>query len=308
MYKPLTSVALALVVAGCGGTSLPQGSGPLSNAPAATGSGTLIYVSEGGTNTVAMLKDPSYKAAGKLGGLHDPAGLCANASGDIWVVNTKSAKVIEYAHGNHKSIASLSDPAATVPYGCSVDPTTGNLAVTTVNGAKGGGGGVLIYTGAKGTAKVYTSSSLAVAYFCAYDASGNLFVDGLDSNYSFLLMELPAGSTQLQTVTVKGSITFPGGIAWDGQHLAIGDDAYGGGRTAAIDQVSVSGTTASIVTTIPLDGTCDILQFAIVDGTKVAAPDGCLNELFVFAYPAGGKAVKTVKNMQFPTAVAVSPS
>jgi hypothetical protein len=266
----------------------------------------LLYVSEGGANVVATLKVPSYKRASKLGGLQDPAGLCANSAGDVWVVNSKSFKVVEYAHGSKKHIGLLADSAALEPYACSVDPTTGNLAVTTIGGAKGGGGGVLVYASAKGTPSVYTSSNLAVAYFCAYDASGDLFVDGLDSNYKTLLLELPFGATQLQTITLKSTITFPGGIAWDGQYLAIGDNAYSSKRTTVIDRVIVTGTSGTIVTKVPLNGTCEVLQFAIVGGTQVAAPDGCLNKLFVFAYPAGGAAIRTVANLQFPTAAAVS--
>ena len=308
-FAPL-GVAIGIALAGCAGTgagtSLPQPPGLQGIKPDGS-TGTLIYVSEGGTNTVAMLTT-AYKPAGKLGGLHDPAGLCADSSGDIWVVQSKQAKVLEYAHDNHKSIASVNDANATLPYGCSVDPMTGNLAVTSVNGAKGGGGAVLVYAGAKGAAKVYTSSTLAVAFFCAYDANGNLFVDGLDSNYTFVLQELPAGATALQSVAIKGTIGYPGGIAWDGKYLVIGDNAYAGGRSTALDRLTVSGTTANIASTITLNGTCEVQQFAFAaGGTKVEAPDGCINKLFVFAYPAGGKATKTVNNMQFPTAVAVSP-
>lgn len=308
MCKPLAGAAVALILAGCGAaSSLPQSTSFASSVPATTSKNTLIYVSEGGTNTVAMLKNPSLKAAGKLGGLHDPTGVCSNAAGDVWVVNEKASTVIEYPHDNHKSISTLNDSAATVPYACSVDPTTGNLAVTSVNGQKGGGGGVLIYTSAKGSPVVRTSSTLFVALFCAYDAGGNLFVDGLNSDYSFVLMEIPSGGTQLESITVNGTIGYPGGIAWDGTYLAVGDDAYEGGRSTAVDDLTVSGTSATIKAAIPLPGSCDVMQFAIVGGNKLIAPDACLNKLFVYAYPTGGKATKTLSNFQFPAAVAISP-
>ena len=156
----------------------------------------------------------------------------------------------------------LNDSAAALPFACAVDPTTGNLALTDING-QSNIGGVLVYAKAQGTPHVYSDPTLVVAYFCAYDASGNLFVDGLDQNYAFVLLELPVGSTTFETITVGGTIEFPGGIAWDGQYLAVGDQAYDGGRTSAIDDLSLSGTTATIVATIPLKKSCDVMQFAL---------------------------------------------
>ncbi len=63
--------------------------------------------------------------------------------------------VYEYSHGGTQSIATLSDPGS--PYGCSVDPTTGNLAVanTTSSGYYGYYGYVAIFPDAEGTATTY---------------------------------------------------------------------------------------------------------------------------------------------------------
>lgn len=308
MFKVLSGIALFAFIAGCGGAaSLPQSAAAPAIKRFTTSVSTTIYVSEGGTNDVILLNYPSFNKIGKIKNLHDPAGVCSDAAGNVWIVNSKSSKILEFAHNGHKAIASLSDSAAGLPFACAVDPTTGNLAVTSMHGTSGAG--VLIYTGAQGAPTVYTSTSLAVAYFCGYDAAGDLFVDGLNSSYAFVLMELPVGGTALQPVNLSGTIGFPGGIAWDGQYLAIGDEAYNGGRTSVIDDVAVSGTTASIVATVPLQKSCDVTQFAFVTGTAgttVVAPDACHNKLFTYPYPGGGNPSKVLKHFLYPIAAAVS--
>lgn len=304
MYKAPLGIALVLLAAGCGGGStFPQNAGSAPAHRTTTSTSTTIYVSEGGTNDVVLLRYPGFKKIAKIKRLSDPAGVCADASGNVWVVNSKSAKIVEYAHDVKKPIGSLADSAAGLPFACAVNPVSGDLAVTSITGTSGAG--VLVYAGAQGAPVVYSSPKLEVAYYCAYDASGNLFVDGLNSSYSFVLMELPAGSTQLQQITLSGTITFPAGLAWDGQYLAVGDASYQGGHSAAIDDVSVSGTTATVVATIPLNKSCDITQFAFV-GSSVAVPDACHDNLLVYPYPAGGNPAKTVPHFQYSIAAAVS--
>ncbi len=301
-------VALALVVAGCAGGSMPQNVAPApSNRTSArpnTTASDLIYVSEGGINQVSVLNYPGFHRVARIKGFRDPAGVCADTVGNVWVVNSKSTSVMEFARGGRKPIATLDDSAASLPLACAVDPTTGNLAVTDMKGSSGGA--VLLYTDAQGSPTVYNASNLAVAYFCAYDANGDLFVDGLDSNYAFVLLELPYLGKTFETIAVSGTIGFPGGMAWDGQYLAVGDESYGGKHAAAIDDLALgTGSTATIVATVPLQKNCDILQFAIVSG-KVAAPDTCVNTLFVYPYPGGGQPLKHASHLQYPVAVAVS--
>src|SRR6202034_3377504 len=62
-------------------------------------------------------------------------------------------------------------------------------------------------------------------YFCGYDDEGNLFVDGLSAPGTghFALAELPKGGSALKTITPNQYIGWPGGVQWDGKHVAIGD-------------------------------------------------------------------------------------
>jgi hypothetical protein len=264
----------------------------------------LLYLSNGGAGDVLIYSYPAGKKVGALTHLHDPAGVCSDTAGDVWVVNSASFTIVEYAHGATQSEATLSDAGSSNPLGCSVDPATGNLAVTNL-GTASGGGNLSIYTGAKGSAKQYQDSDLTYPYFCGYDDEGNLFVDGLSSSYGFILAELPSGGGKLQTIGLNGSVDFPGGVAWDGSYVAIGDQYYQGEHTSAIYQVSVSGSAGTVEGTTKLTSSCDALQFVVQGGT-VVAPDNCSSSASFYHYPAGGGPTKTITGYTYPVAAAVS--
>ena len=262
-----------------------------------------IFRTEGPTRS-AFTRILAGKKVGALTQVQDPAGVCSDAAGDVWVVNSASFTIAEYAHGATKSEATLSDAGSGSPLGCSVDPTTGNLAVTNL-GTPSGGGNLSIYTGAKGSAQKFQDSDLTYFYFCAYDDEGNLFVDGLNSSYGFVLAELPTGSGKLQTISLNGTIDFPGGVAWDGSYVAVGDQYYQGMHTSAIYQVSVSGSAGTVEGTTTLTDACDVLQFAIATKT-VVAPDDCSSSAGYYDYPAGGSPTKTVSGLTYPVAATLS--
>jgi hypothetical protein len=274
----------------------------------------LLYLSDGGAHEVVVYSYPGGKLVGMLTSLKDPAGACSDAHGNVWIVDSASFEIVEFAHGGKKAEARLSDSGEANPLGCSVDPTTGNLAVTNI-GTASGGGGFSIYAGAKGNAKHYQDSDLTYAYFCGYDNEGNLFIDGLDSAYSFVLVELPSGSEKPQKISLSGKVAFPGGVAWDGEYIAIGDQYYQGKRTSAIFQYSVSGSVGTLEGTTTLTDSCDSLQFAISGGRQkknqrgnaVAVPDACSSSAAFYDYPAGGSPTETLSGLQYPVAAAVSP-
>ena len=273
----------------------------------------LLYLSDGGADEVLTYSYPAGKKVGTITNLQDPAGVCSDPKGDVWVVNSASFKITQYAHGGTKPQATLSDSGSENPLGCSVDPTTGNLAVTNL-GTASGGGNLSIYAGAKGSAKKYTDSDLMYFYFCGYDDQENLFVDGLDKTYHFVLAELPSAGATLQTISLSANVGFPGGIAWDGAYVAIGDQYYQTQHKAAIFQYSISGSAGTLEGTTTLPDSCDALQFAISSGgskkeqqgNTVIVPDACSNSAAFYDYPAGGGPSVTLSGFQYPVAAALS--
>ena len=145
----------------------------------------------------------------------------------------RSASLVEYKHGGTTPIATLS--CILFNFGCSVDPTTGNLAVTNYSYVSAGGGSVSIFTHAKGSAKVYTDSQIGDFYFCGYDPKGNLYADGTDDADTIPLVELPKGKKTLKNITLKGGmIYYPGMVQWDGKYLAVGEQQCRAGDLARI--------------------------------------------------------------------------
>jgi hypothetical protein len=88
----------------------------------------LLYISDLSTNDVYVYDDQSGKAVGTLTGFNEPYGQCVDKKGDVWITNFQGKSVVEYAHGGAKPIHALNTDGSSD--GCSVDPTTGNLAVS----------------------------------------------------------------------------------------------------------------------------------------------------------------------------------
>ncbi|MGC1379489.1 MAG: hypothetical protein WA814_00540, partial [Candidatus Baltobacteraceae bacterium] len=265
--KSLGLCAAAALLAGCGGSQLAPavpGTMPAARhsgswmAPDAK-SGDLLYITDTVTNELYVFSYPKGTPKGAItGGLQDPAGECVDKSGDVFVANTGANNVYEYAHGGTSPIAVLNDPGY-FPVGCSIDPVTGNLAVTNFPVTSSLQGNVVIYKHAKGNPKGnYTSKIMNQMLLCSYDGSGNLFVDGLTKGSGFAFAELRKGGTALTNVTLNQSIGNAGGVEWDGTYVAVGDQT-----TNTIYQFTISGKKGTVVGSTPLGGASEVFQFWI---------------------------------------------
>jgi hypothetical protein len=173
--------------------------------------------------------------------------------------------------------------------------TSGDLAVGVLLGnSEGPGGQVVIFKNAAGTGTVY-DTPLAKEYFDGYDPSGDLFADGLTSDSTFALVELPKGSTKFVTIKTSNSPDFPGSVQWDGTYLTVFDQ-----DTSETYQYTVSGATATLKNTVQLSGASDCAQTWIVKGLLYCGDAGN-EDGEVFNYPAGGSATATFTgNFDFP--------
>ena len=143
----------------------------------------LLYISDIGTNDVYVYSYPRGKLMGALTGFESPEGECVNKAGDVWITNTSAAEIVEYAHGGASPIATLSD-AGQYPVGCSVNKSTGDLAVSNSQTTSSGAGSVSVYPAASGTPKTYSVPNTYYPYFLGYDSHGDLFVDGENSGFT----------------------------------------------------------------------------------------------------------------------------
>ncbi len=256
---------------------------------------TLLYISDAGTNDVYVYTYPQGKLTGTLTGFNSPFGECVDKTGNVWITNAGSSQIIEYAHGGTTPIATLEDPGQ-APAGCSANVKNGDLAVTNLNPTSGGGAGsVSVYKNAQANPTTYSDASLYRPYFLGYDNKGNLFVDGTNASAVFAYAELPRGKKKFTNITLNVSISSPGGVQWDGNYIAVGDEG------GAIYQTS-GGT---VVGTTTLTGASFVLQF-FIEKSKVVVPDVGNKNAGIYKYPTGGSPTTTISGLSAPVGSAVS--
>ena len=291
----------AMLLAGCGGSQVPIGTpGAMPQVAAiAAHSGRggswmapdakkndLLYISSSINGDVYVYSYPHDKLEGTLTGFSSPEGECVDKSGHVFI--TSGSGILEYAHGGTTPIATLKDAGSA--RGCSVDPKTGSLAVTNYSTLSSAEGNIAIYKNAKGSPTYLTDSKVYHEYYCGYDNAGNLFVDGFDSGYLVKLSEIPSGRTSFRNITLNQTITGPGGVQWDGKHLALGNNTEGYG---IIYQFAINGEKGTNVGSTPLNASSGVVQFWI-EQAKVIGPEYLSNDVGIWAYPAGGSAKKTI--------------
>jgi len=287
----------AAMLAGCGGGLANSIPAPLQNATQpsagyarpASSTGSLLYVSNYGDSNVTVYSWPSGKLEETLDVPAGPVGECTNASGTVWITGQGADAVVEYAHGNTKQVAKLGDPGNN-PHGCSLNPKNGDLAVTNINSNNGAPSGTLaIYAGAKGSPTIYQDASIYRYYFCGYDSSGNLYVDGIQRDNSFVLAELPSGASKLTVLSLKQSISTPGGVQWDGKHITVGDASK-----SVVYQFSVSGNTATVVGSTSLKGGDAAAYYIDSSASEVVALITDSSKAGIWKYPTGGSPTTSV--------------
>lgn len=251
----------------------------------------LLYVADLGTNLVNVYPYPKGKLVGQISGIGAMATLCADKAGDVFVVD-EAGPVRVYAHGGTTPIRQLD--ASGAPNGCSVDPVTGNLALTNMSSYLYGT--IAIYPKAKGKAQPYYDDTVDATFFCGYDDKGNLFIDGWDRSANPIFLEMPKGKKSFNIT--KFAITTPGGVEWDGKYVAVSDRG-----TGKIVRTNASG---DIKETVKLRGGGAVDQFWI-QGSTLIGPNAAVNGTVPFwHYPGGGTPTSTLKGLTYPIGAVVS--
>jgi hypothetical protein len=312
---------LAAVLVACGGSVAPQTSPELSlppafalagmpspqsqrvkqrswMSPAAKSIKRLLYVAGTLTNTVYVYDYKTRALVGQLTNLsfNQPEGECVDKQGDVWITNWQGKSVIEYAHGGTDPIRTLK--LAKFQTACSIDPTTGNLAVGTFYGE------LAVWKHAKGEPTNYSSGKCPYMWGPGYDNGGNLFAEAEVTSTVFIC-ELAHGATSLQVVPMDWTINFGADAMWDGKYMAFADQAFGGGQIGAgLYQATLTAEGLTLAGSTPLDDPCyygytDVIQPFIVgrkntprndrQGTVVIGSNNpCLKVVDYWSYPTGG--------------------
>jgi hypothetical protein len=266
-------------------------------------SGDLLYVTNS-NGTVTVYSYPQGNLAGTLTGFEQPFGACSDKKGNVYITDYATTKITEFAHGATQPKRTIKDPSFR-PQGCAVSPVSGALAIANYDQSYTRyPGNLSIYRKAKGYPRAYVVQDFYYYWFTAYDSVGNAYVNGQFSEYgeNYEFAVLPKKG-QLAEIILPVTLGYPGGIAWDGQYVVLGDQS-----SNKIYQFTIDKNQATLANTITLNGVEIGGQFA-VDGSTLVMPNqtNSTSNVLFFNYPAGGSPTLTITDgVDYPHAVAIS--
>ncbi len=266
--------------------------------------GDLLYVADTGSDEVDVYTYPAGKPAGVLTGFNGVAFICADKNGNVFIPDYGAHEILEYAHGGTSPIRTLNDSYES-PYSCAVDLRTEDLAVA--NYDSGSGADISVYRDAKGAPRDYSTS---FPYFCAYDASSNLYVEGYlkgSQGTYFQFSRLAKGARRFTVLALQDIPAFPNGLQWDGTYLAIGTGTMAGSSTGDtyIYHVAITRSIGRTVGTTSLVENGLTSDFFIDGPTIIVSGGNPVTHTKFFHYPGGGEPTKTLKEGT-PAGVVVS--
>lgn len=320
MIYRLSAIAVAVTLAGCGG-SQPPIAAPYATLQTSligmrstrTGSRMephaktikkLLYISNDYPGQVLVYNYKTDALVGTISGFQSPSGQCVDANGDVWIADTESGIVSEYAHGGTTMIGSVK---AIQPIGCAISPN-GDLAISAAS--TGVSDEIEVWKSASGQPTVYASHACTFLLTPAYDNRGNLIVEGENTTTGpWEPCVLMAGSSSLVAATLNSSLLTGGGAAWDGQHIVLA--AVRSRVSTKLLRVAIASSGSINVvgtTTLTSDPNCKNfgaaveLPFVVGDkntplnrklGKVLLGGDDCPQSRFGFwRYPSGGEPFK----------------
>jgi hypothetical protein len=313
----LATIAGAAFLAGCAsGGDVVLNQAPKAAAaaqswmsPDARPGSRLIYVSDSSTYDVYVFGDSTGKLLGTLTDQNNPAGLCADRKGHVFVTQLYGHQIVEYAHGATKPIKILSDPGYE-PGACSVDPATGNLAVANIVSDEFTQGNLLVYPDATGTPTTYSPPGGAGgAWFSVntvgYDDANNAYFAG-ECGSAFCAGVLPSGGSNTENVKLNGGTPkSPGTVQWDdGNDQMTFDDQSDG----TLYNYKFNGTSGGEAGAVTLPGSTEVdgswiffhCSHAGVCHNYVIAPQQNGADVFLYFYGEEGERLKTITGVTQP--------
>jgi hypothetical protein len=312
------SAAVALL-AGCGGSQPPVAApgammrsysiarrsdrGKSWMAPDAKAIKELLYISDGATDDVFVYDYKTRALVGKLTGFDQPSSQCVDAKGDVWVLSYGNSSITEYAHGGTQLLRTLRI-GGEWPTGCSIDPTTGDLAAAALSGT------LDIWRDAKGTPVEFQEPQRCKSLWGpGYDSKGNLYVEA-STNGKMVVCELAAvraSGSSLVTVPFNQTIAYGADVMWDGRYITFADQ-LGGSTTAVYQAEPTASGSLNLVGTTYLNDECGgpglEQPFVVGDrntpvnerqGKVVIGPNlTCHGRFDFWSYPRGGEPASTL--------------
>jgi hypothetical protein len=282
--------------------------------------GNQTIVSDASNNTVSVYGSDGRRHAVLSTGLSQPEGITTDAAETLYVANTQHNDVVVYSKP-YRSVVLTLDDTGEYPTGVSVS-NTGVVGVTNIQSTAGTGGAVRFYAkGSTSACATITDSQWSGMYFGAFDASGNLFIDGFDRNGNTIIGEVSGGcgALSLTTLSVDNTIYLVGGVQVHNGNILIEDQVGPGGplgtQTPTIYTYAPPSNgslgQAIATTTLTAGGNGFPVTFALMKDHSYLwiAHSGIAAGRIKFSYP-GGRLIKSFDDPRYttPIGIAVNPA
>ncbi|MFZ1016591.1 MAG: hypothetical protein WAN39_01835 [Candidatus Cybelea sp.] len=291
-----------LVFAGCSAPSVTPAGAASSAAHRQTGVEQAIYVTEY-NGMIQTYSYPKGKPSGHLPKRGSMQGVCADLAGNVFIVNdAQPSSIIEYRAGGRAPVGRFDDEGY-APRACSVDPASGILAVTNRYALNYTSGTIALYVPAGANRPLLlTDPDIYEPMYCAYDAHGNLYIEGYTKDLDIAFAVLPPHSTTFTGITLNHVVGAPGGMQWDGKDLAVGDSS-----SNVIYRFAITGSSGAEVGATTLKGITYGQDQFWIEGSKVVATASVDRLIGIWKYPSGGRATTIIRRVRStPWGVAVS--
>lgn len=320
----LRSSAAAALLAGCsgGGAQPPEASAPISaltqlgavpqdanpKAPAAD----QIIVSDSFSNTVSVFDAKGHLQTRLKKGIEAPFGITTDSAANLYVANSQGADVLVYSQPYKSASLTLSEPGR---YPLDVAVSKAGLVGVTSGTAPSGPGNVTFYKKGSATACAdVIDSNWNEVTFGAFDASGNLFVDGVDREGNPLVGEVSGGcaATSITTLTVGNTLSGVEGVQVVHGNILILNQNYSTFTPEIFTYAPPSGgSLGSPIATTKLSAGIEMEGFAMTRDDRhlwIAHSDVAYGRI-EYTYP-GGRFVKSFNERGLVTAygIAVNPA
>jgi hypothetical protein len=249
--------------------------------------GNQTITSDIGTSAVLVFGWNGDLNAILVDGLVGPQGITTDAAETLYVANTLGQNVMVYRKP-YSSVTTTLNDSDEYPVDAAVS-TTGVVGVMNIGEPTGGFGSVSFYAkGSTSPCANVSSPYWARVFFGAFDASGDLFIDGVDPLGHVAVGEVLGGckARSIKTLKTSNAIASPGGVQVADGHILIADQ---GNKAIYTYALPTGGSLGSPSRTTLLKPTSIPVGIAMIEGDrKVWVADATLAaNATEYTYPAG---------------------
>ena len=309
----LRSAAAVALLAGCsGGGSQPPVAIAPQDANTNAESADQVIVSDSFANTVSVFDGKGRLQTRLEKGINAPFGLTTDSAGNLYVANSQDANVLVYSQPYKSVSLTLKEPGR-YPLDVAVSKT-GLVGVMDATAPSGPGNVTFYKKGSTSACANVSDTNWNEMSFGAFDASGNLFVDGVDREGDPLVGEVSGGcaATSVTTLRVGNTMSGVAGVQVVHGNILILNQNYGSFAPEIYTYAPPSGgSLGSPIATTKLSGGIEMEGFAMTRDDRdlwIAHSDVAYGRI-EYTYP-GGRFVKSFNEHDLVTAygIAVNPA